>query len=97
MDIKDYCEITKTELETLKTKVNDFFSKFDKTSSDHRKKFKPTYNEIETIIKEIDERIDQLQRECPEEWDLQKDELDVKLTKLKEILENALPTEVFIG
>ena len=97
MDIKDYCEIIKTELETLKIRATYIFSKFEKLTSDHMKKFGPIQAEIVTIIKDIDERIDQLQRECPNEWNLQKNELDGKIAKLKEILEAALPAEAFIG
>ena len=98
MDIKDYCEITKAEIGTLKGRAHEILLyKLEKISSDDRKKFERICNEIETTIKEIDERIDQLQRECPPEWNLQRNELDGKLTKLKEILETALPPDAFVG
>jgi predicted RNase H-like nuclease (RuvC/YqgF family) len=98
LDIKDYCEITKTEIRTLKARAHEILLyKFEKISSDDRKKFERICNEIETTIKEIDERIDQLQRECPPEWNLQRNELDGKLIKLKEILETALPADAFVG
>jgi len=98
LDIKDYCEITKTELKTLKARAHEILlSKVEKISSEDRKKLGPICSEIETTIKEIDERINQLQKECPAEWNLQRNELDGKLTKLKETLETALPPEAFIG
>lgn len=100
MELRDYCEISRIELEELKARVHDMFSKFEKMSSSDREKFGPISNELETIIKEIDDRIDQLQRECPSEWNLQRNELDVKFSRLKKTLEEALgkvPPEAFIG
>ena len=81
----------------MKARADVTFSELEKMSSENRKKFGPIYKAIEKIIKEIDEQIDQLQRECPDEWTLQKNDLDGKLKKLKKILETSLPAEAFIG
>ena len=100
MDLKNYCKSLRTELETVKAKARDLFTIIEKISSNHRQNFGPLNNELQRMIEEIDEGIDQLQRECPTEWTLQRDELDGKLLRLTEQLERArakLPPEAFIG
>jgi hypothetical protein len=95
--MEDYRDVIGTEHKTWKAKTQNILSKLERISPDHREALGSACNEIETIIKEINERIDQLQRGCPDERNLRKNDLDGQLTKLKELLKTALPTEAFFG
>ena len=100
MDVKDYCEGSKSELMEWKAKVKDIFCKLDGIPIGEKEAFSPVLNELQTIINEIKDQIEILNKECPVDWDLQKKEIDGKFSslnkKIREVLEK-LPSEAFIG
>jgi predicted nuclease with TOPRIM domain len=100
MDVKDYCEVSKSELMEWKAKVKNILSKLDGIPIGDKETLYPVANELQTIINEITDKIEVLNKECPADWDLQKKEIDGKFSSLKkkvrEVLEK-LPSEAFIG
>jgi len=59
-----------------KAKVKDIFSKLDGIPIGDKKAIYPVANELQTIIKEISDKIEVLNKECPPDWNLQKKEID---------------------
>lgn len=100
MDVKDYCEESKSELIEWRAKVKDIFSKLDGIPIGDKEAVYPVVNELQTIINEINDQIELLNKECPVDWDLQKKEIDGKFSslnkKIREVLEK-LPSEAYIG
>jgi len=100
MDVKDYCEGSKSELMEWKAKAKDIFSKLDGMPIGDKEALYPVANELQTIINEINDQIEVLDKECPVDWDLQKKEIDGKFSSLKKKVREALeklPSEAFIG
>jgi len=100
MHVKDYCEGSKSELMEWKAKVKDIFSKLNGIPIGDKEALSPVVNELQTIINEINDQIEFLNKECPADWDLQKKEIYGKFSslnkKIREVLEK-LPSEAFIG
>ena len=100
MDVKDYCEESKSELMEWRAKVKDIFSKLDGIPIGDKEAVYPVVNELQMIINEINDQIELLNKECPVDWDLQKKEIDGKFSslnkKIREVLEK-LPSEAYIG
>lgn len=100
MDVKDYCEKSKSELMEWKAKVKDIFSKLDGIPIGDKEALHPVVNELQTIINEINDQIEVLDKECPVDWDLKKKEIDGKFSslnkKVRKVLEK-LPSESYIG
>jgi len=100
MDVRDYCDEQKKKLTRLKEKVYDIFEKIDHVSSSSREKLYRLTDQLRTSIKEVDDKIDELERACPADWDIQKIELDNKLFDLEKEVKKAekrLPPDAFIG
>ena len=100
MDVKGYCEVSKNELMEWKLKVKDVFSKLDGIPIGDKEALYPVANELQTIISEINDKIEALNKECPADWDLQKKDIDEKFSSLKEKVKEVqkdIPSEAFIG
>ena len=90
----------KNELMEWKAKVKDIFSKLHGIPIGDKEAVYPVVYELQTIINEINNQIEILNKECPVDWDLQKKEIDGKFSslskKIREVLEK-LPSEAYIG
>ena len=62
MDVKDYCEGSKSELMEWKAKVKDIFSKLDGIPIGDKEALYPVANELQTIINEINDQIEVLRQ-----------------------------------
>ena len=100
MDLRDYCESAQIELSKWKSKIDEITSALEDNMSEKREELYSLTNELKAITKEIADKIDLLQRECPAQWEAEKIKLQSKFEELKtkwEEAEGKLPSESFIG
>ena len=101
MEENTFCNTSTLEIKEIKKSALDILKRFDKLV--HSRKANPVFaypDELEKIIKEIKDRIDKYETECPLEWNGQKSEFESELLELKEKYQELLskiPSEVFIG
>jgi len=65
MEGKEYCDSITAELSGWKSKMDNVVSKFDRASSDDKKRIMSEVNELHTITDELGHRIEGLKQECP--------------------------------
>ena len=80
MDAKAYCDSVGIELAGWKAKLYDVIRKTESQSADHKNKIRPTVDELNAIVDDLNDRIELLARECPAEWSGQRDEIDGKIS-----------------
>ena len=84
MDAKSYCDSVRIELTQWKAKLYDVIRKTESLSSDDKTKVGPTVDELNTIVDDLNGRIELLARECTVEWNGQKDEIDGKISQIND-------------
>lgn len=82
MKIRDYCNNVSTELTMWKAKLYDVISKMDKLPTGSKEKMYEEINGLHILMAELDDRLDQLQRECPTEWSPQQEDMTKKFKQL---------------
>jgi len=88
MDAKSYCDSVKIELTQWKAKLYDVIRKTESLSADHKNKVGPTVDELNTIVDDLNHRIELLARECPAEWSGHKEEIEGKISLMKDKWKN---------
>ena len=76
MDAIDFCKGIEMELTAWKAKIYDAIRKVEKLSSGDREKVLPNIQDIHIIVTELEDKIEALKTECPDEWSLQKKDID---------------------
>ena len=87
MDAKTYCDSLIFELTGWKAKIFDTVRRLDNLPPEDKEKVLPEVSELHRTLKELEDRIEKLRSECPEEWESEKHELEDKLTSLRSIWE----------
>ena len=88
MDAKSYCDSVGIELTGWKAKLYDVIRRTESLPADVRKEVNPTVEELNAIVDDLNERIELLARECPAEWSGQKEEIEGKISRLKDRWKN---------
>ena len=95
------CNISTLEIKEIEKSALDILKQFDKLL--HSRKPNRVFDypdELEKIIKEIKDRIDRHQKECPSQWNAQQPAFEGELLELikkyQELL-SKIPSEAFIG
>jgi Txe/YoeB family toxin of Txe-Axe toxin-antitoxin module len=83
MDVKEYCNNVTTELNVWKSKMYDVARKFEKLSEDEKGKYSDQINNMNSIIDDLDKRIEKLTKECPTSWEPEEKEINEKMEQLK--------------
>jgi hypothetical protein len=95
-----FCDLSVLEIKEMKKRVLDMLTRSDDLKSGKPTKFFAYRKELEEMIREIEAKIDQYQRECRFESDSRGTELGNELLDLKnkyrEFL-SKIPSEAFIG
>ena len=98
MDVKSYCDNLSMELTGWKAKIYDVVRQLDKVSSGDKQKVVPMVNELHMFIEEISDRIDRLKKECPNQWEPDKIELEGKFSQLerkwKDVSQDVSPGDI---
>lgn len=76
MDVKDYCKGVEMELVAWKAKLYDMIRKIDKLGTAEREKMLPNVEDLHMLLTEMEDRINQLETECPSEWSPVKKEIE---------------------
>ena len=76
MDVQDYCSGVRTELTAWKAKLYDLTRRAEGLSGDAKQKLLQNLQDFNIIITEMEDRIKQLETECPAEWSPIKKEID---------------------
>jgi hypothetical protein len=88
MDAKSYCNSVGIELTGWKAKLYDVIRKTDSLSTEDQKKVSSTVAELHELVDDLNERIELLSRECPEEWSGHKEEIEGKISQMKDRWKN---------
>jgi DNA-directed RNA polymerase subunit F len=82
MEVQDYCRNLHIELTGWKAKVYDIMRKFDRLDTGNKGKVVSEVNDLHIFVEELDNRISELERECPSEWSPAREEIQNKLQAL---------------
>jgi hypothetical protein len=84
MEVQDYCGAMSTELTAWKAKVYDVVRKLDKLETEGKGKILSNVEDMHMLIEDLGQRIDKLNKECPTEWNPQRQEIEGKMTNLRD-------------
>ena len=90
MDVNSYCDNLAIELTGWKAKIYDIIRKLDKLPSGDKGKILGQVNDLHVLVEEMDDRIERLKNQCPEDWSPEKIELDTKMARISSICEDCL-------
>ena len=76
MEVKDYCEVMLSEVTAWKQKLDAMKKVADNYGSAEKEKILPLIGQIEQEVAAAQDRLDQLENECPSDWSPIKNELD---------------------
>jgi hypothetical protein len=76
MDVQDYCSGVRTELTAWKAKLYDLTRRAEKLDGDVKQKVLYNLQDFNMFITDMEDRIRQLETECPTEWSPVKKEID---------------------
>jgi len=76
MDVQDYCSGVRTELTAWKAKLYDLTRRVEKLEGDVKQKVLYNLQDFNIFITDMEDRIKQLETECPTEWSPIKNEID---------------------
>ena len=82
MELQDYCQNVQEVLTGWKAKVYDVMHRLDKLDTGDRGKIVSQINDLHIIVQELSDRIAQLERECPTEWQPAREEIQNQLQAL---------------
>jgi hypothetical protein len=82
MELQDYCRNVQIELTGWKAKVYDVMRNFDRVDTGDKGKVVSQVNDLHILVEELDDRISQLDRECPTEWSPAREKIQNKLQAL---------------
>jgi len=94
MDVQDYCRAMNMELTAWKAKMYDVTRRMDKLGSAEKEKILGNVEDMHILITEMEDRVNQLTRECPAEWSPIKTEIDNAHVDMRSKFEE---TMAFIG
>jgi len=72
MEAKEYCDSITAELSGWKSKMDNLVSKFDRASSDDKKRIINEVNELHSVTDGLGRRIEDLKKECLRDFSREK-------------------------
>ena len=84
MEVQDYCGAMSTELMAWKAKMYDIVRKLDKLGTAERGKILSNVEDMHILIEDLGQRINNLNKECPTEWNPEREEIEGKMTNLRD-------------
>lgn len=82
MDVKDYCSNMRSDLAGWKTKLDKISQGLGKASPEDRKRYAASLEELNALTSDLEGGIAELEKECPLDWEPQKEILDRKAEDL---------------
>ena len=90
MDAKNYCRSVEVELYGWKAKMYDMVRKVEKLRSSDKEKIAARVEQLHHHIEDMERLIEQLQTECPLEFDAEKKQIDQTTAGMKQKYEDAM-------
>jgi uncharacterized membrane protein YgaE (UPF0421/DUF939 family) len=90
MDAKNYCRSIEVELYGWKAKMYDMVRKVEKLRSADKEKIVGQVEQLHRHIEDMEHLIEQLQTECPVNFDSEKKQIDQTAAGMKEKYEEAM-------
>ena len=90
MEVKDYCRSIEVELYGWKAKMYDMVRKVDKLRSSEKEKIASKVEELHKHISDMEHIVEQLQTECPVEFEPQKSQIEESAEGMKKKYEDAM-------
>jgi hypothetical protein len=90
MDAKNYCRSVEVELYGWKAKMYDMVRKVEKLRSSDKEKIAARVDQLHRHIEDMERLIEQLQTECPLEFDAEKKQIDQTTAGMKQKYEDAM-------
>ncbi len=84
MEVQDYCAKMADELTQWKSKLSSVVTELDAAPESDKEELAPQIAEIQTIVRDMEGRVDSLKNECPTEWLGPKQDLDTLLGEVRE-------------
>lgn len=84
MEVQDYCGAMSTELMAWKAKMYDVVRKVDKLGTADRGKILSNVEDLHILIEDLGQRINNLNKDCPTEWNPQREEIEGKMSSLRD-------------
>ena len=94
MNVNDYCKGMEMELTAWKAKLYDVLSKFDGLGTAAKEKAFPNIENLRMVVTDLEDKISDLQVECPADWGPHKKAIDDAHVDLRSKYEETLE---FIG
>ena len=90
MDAKNYCRSIEVELYGWKARMYDMVRKVDKLRNSDKEKIAAQVDALHKNIADMEQLIEQLQNECPLEYNSEKKQLEETSTGMKKKYEDAM-------
>ncbi len=84
MDVKSFCDTMEVELIGWKAKVYDVIRRTNQLPDSEQGKVMPMIKDLYAVVDDLNDRIDQLESECPAEWDSQKSEIENRMSRMQD-------------
>ena len=82
MELQDYCRNVQIELTGWQAKVKEVVRRLDQVDNGNKSGVFSQVNDLHIILEELDQRVSQLEKECPTEWHPAREEIQNKLQSL---------------
>ena len=82
MDLQDYCRNVQIELSVWQAKVKEVVRRLDQADTGDKSNVVSQVYDLHIILEELDQRVTQLETECPTEWHPAREEIQNKLQAL---------------
>jgi predicted nuclease with TOPRIM domain len=93
MDATEYCNAVANELRDWKDKFSNIQQKIDAAPCEDKDQLNPQLSDMRILVEQLDDRINELRTNCPDDWSPKKQEMDTVLGEVREKWErfNMLP------
>jgi hypothetical protein len=82
MELQDYCRNVQIELAGWQAKVEQVVRRLDQVDNGNKSGIFSQVNDLHIILEELDQRVSQLEKECPTEWRPAREDIQNKLQSL---------------
>lgn len=86
MNIISYCDTMGEQLSGWKAKIHDVIHHAEKMPVDVKTQFGAFFEELDSLMDELDNSLHRLANECPVEWSEQRDTITDRLGKMQRSL-----------
>jgi hypothetical protein len=97
MDLRTFCTDMRDEMNAWKAKTYDLIRKAEEMSPSPDQKVRASIDDMKAMIDRIEQTLGRLEKECPVNWDSEKNEIDQVVCDMKErwiVVEDLSPDDL---